>query len=245
MNPIVLCAALPQEVKPLCRRLGIIVPSAKRSIVEGISLDGCSVRVAVSGMGHNRMARLIQSMSHGPVLCWVSLGYAGGLSPDLAVGDCIVGHSVVSEEGVVSSLNSPSQGESCLSDSLYCSAEAVCTPEEKYNLYRRTGAVAVDMESLAIVRVAQARGEPFTWIRVISDAAHETIPPALAQCIGSNGFPDLSAGVKTVFLNPSLLPFMIRMGIRSGTCATRLAEAVLPWMLLYHSPTAQSISADD
>jgi len=240
MNPIVLCAALPDEVKPLCRRLGIVVPTENQPISEGISRDGCAVRVAVSGIGQVRMAQLVQAMPLSPVLGWVSIGFAGGLASKLSVGDCIIGHKVVWEQGDFCFGNESLPSESCLADSLYCSEEAVCTLEEKRTLFQKTGAMAVDMESLAVARVAQSRGEPFTWIRVISDTARETIPPAVGQCIGPMGFPSWIAGMKALLSNPTMLPFMIRFGLRSKKCATRLAEAVIPWLLLYHSPMAHS-----
>lgn len=235
MKSIVFCSALPQEIKPLCRRLRIPAPNPQNPVIIGKTVDGCAVRMAVSGVGRDRMSARIQQIPKTSNLTWVSIGFAGALSPDLAAGDCIIGHTVACLEGTTYAFQHQSVGEIRETDVLLCSDRVIRTPEEKQTLHRKTGAMAVDMESAAIAQYAQQRGESFTWIRVISDTVYETVSPAAMDCIGPDGFPSTTLALKTLLMNPRVLPEFLRLAIRSGKCASRLAEAVLPWMLLFHS----------
>ena len=232
MKPIVFCASLPQEVKPLCHRLGIPVPRPGSWFSEGVTQSGYAVQVIVSGVGRERMKKRLLSMPARSVNCWVSLGFAGGLSSPLSAGDCIIGHRILSSIG--SRLSSCVESES--SDLLYCSDSAICTPREKQKLFLQTGALAVDMESAAVAEHAMRREEPFVWIRVISDTVEESVPQALFQCFSPDGFPSIYNSCKVLLKYPWLTHSLIRMGFRSERGASRLAESVLPWLLLFHSP---------
>lgn len=189
------------------------------------------------------MARLLEDMKHlPPVLCWVSVGLAGGLSPSLAVGDCLIGHAIMAEKGETYSFDSlpghsVSDAKEVPSDILYCSNRAVCHPADKRAVFQETGASAVDMESAAVARFAKQRNEPFTWIRVISDTVHDEIPREMMECLNADGFPSVVAAMRVLLTHPGRLFSFIRLGIRSRACATRMAEAIIPWMLLYHAPS--------
>ncbi len=242
-KPIIFCASIPQEVRPLCRRLGMAAPSPSQRIVEGRSHEGYAVRVAVSGVGRERMTRLLEDMKYlPPVLCWVSVGLAGGLSPGLAVGDCLIGHAVMAEKDEIYSFNSlpghsVSDTKAVPSDILFCSNRAVCLPADKIAVFRETGASAVDMESAAVARFARQRNESFTWIRVISDTADDEIPREMMECLNADGFPSVRAAMRVLLSHPGQLFSFLRYGIRSRQCATRMAEAIIPWMLFYHTPS--------
>ena len=53
---------------------------------------------------------------------------------------------------------------------------AVATAEGKADLYRRSGAFLVDMESHIAARLAHARDVPFAALRVVADPAERTLP---------------------------------------------------------------------
>jgi hypothetical protein len=64
-------------------------------------------------------------------------------------------------------------------------ATPVAATDAKAELFRRTGAVAVDMESAAVAEIAVAHELPFMAIRVVVDTAHDTLPDALVQALGA------------------------------------------------------------
>jgi adenosylhomocysteine nucleosidase len=109
----------------------------------------------------------------------VSAGFAGGLDPGLARGS-VVRASRVIRAGDVTPIDL-ARLESTVTPLLIASVDAVvATVDAKRDLAARTGACAVDMETHAVARVASAAGLPCHSVRVISDAADESLPPEVA-----------------------------------------------------------------
>ena len=67
------------------------------------------------------------------------------------------------------------------------SSRVAATPEAKAALRAATGAVAVDMESAAILEVAAAHGCASMVVRGVSDDARETLPEELLELMGADG----------------------------------------------------------
>jgi hypothetical protein len=150
------------------------------------------------------------------------------LNPALALHTCLAGGDVISADGELfasdfSSYSTPFQPHSIL----YCHPHAVSSVEEKAELFQQTGADAVDMESGAVARHAQGRGEVFAWVKVISDRADERLPAALLECMGRDGFPSTAASLRLVLKRPWLLPVLLRMGVRAGRQGGLLADALM------------------
>lgn len=238
MNPpacLVLCAALPLEVKALCQRLGVPCPAQAGGSVEARLSRGGLVRILVSGVGQRRMREALRSLGEDqPVAAWLSVGLAGGLEPDLRAGDCVMGGEVVcGHEG--EAVSTPAWlGSGCRRDLLLCVETPVASVEEKAQAHLRTGADAVDMESAAVAQWAAERGEPFGFVRIISDAADEPLDPAVLQCLNRQGMPSAGAAMRLLLKRPRLLPTLIQMGRRSQRCSQRLAVQLLA--LLEHNP---------
>src|SRR5439155_10300683 len=87
----------------------------------------------------------------------------------------------------------------------------VLTPAEKAELFRKTGALAVDMESTAIRAAAQQAGVPFIAIRAISDAADEAIDPAVLNLVDPYGKARAWAVFSTLLRRPRLLAQLLRL----------------------------------
>ncbi len=75
-------------------------------------------------------------------------------------------------------------GRICSSDKI------VSTPTEKAELFRQTGALAVDMESDRVRKWAGENGIPFIGIRAISDTADEALDPAVVGLVDEMGDQD-------------------------------------------------------
>ncbi|WP_050990886.1 MULTISPECIES: phosphorylase family protein [Bradyrhizobium] len=122
----------------------------------------------------------------------VSLGLAGGLCDDLSVGDVVVASEIVANGQrfatddewagrLLSDMPSAIYGPVTGSDVAVTSAAA------RYDLARRSGALAVDMESHAIARMAAVNGIPFLAVRVVMDGVQRRVPEAAVSCISSSG----------------------------------------------------------
>ena len=150
----------------------------------------------------------------------ISIGIAGALAVGLPVGQWVVADAVLVD------------GESLPTDPAWTSRLAARLPEaargvllgvnamvadatQKASLHSTTGAVAVDMESHIVARVARRHRLPFAAARVISDAAHHNLPPAVLVGMKSDGGMDLPAVLRSLLANPGQLPVLIRTGLEA------------------------------
>lgn len=147
----------------------------------------------------------------------VSFGVAGALSPRLRPGDCVLASQVSDGDAVLVSHTPWLRAASTkLPDAeigtIAGSAAIIASAADKATLYRRTGALAVDMESHVAARAAAARGLPFIAIRTISDAADQALPPAALAAMTAEGGLDGFAIARSVLSNPLQIPALIRTG---------------------------------
>ena len=91
------------------------------------------------------------------------------------------------------------------------------TAGQKAALRRAGMRIAVDMELHVAARVARHHRRPFVAARVISDAAHRTLPPAARVGMKSGGGVDLPAVLRSLLLAPWQLPALIRTGLEAET----------------------------
>ena len=114
----------------------------------------------------------------------VSFGVAGGLDPSLGAGVVVIASSVIGPDGGAVPVHEPWAKALMRIDGAFDSGavvgsdEPVMTALEKRRLFRRYGALAVDMESHAVAGVARDAGIPFAAIRAIGDPAGRSVPRA-------------------------------------------------------------------
>ena len=179
MNVVGIVAALAAEA----RALGPSKPGfgTPRTLADG-------TWIAVSGIGFAAAGRAAQALADTGATALASWGMAGGLDPALHAGTILLPSQVISADGT--SLPTATHWRARLaaalaarhplaSGKLMSSAVAIVTITEKAAAFRTTGALAVDMESLAVAEVAAARGLPFIAVRVVVDTAHDALPRAV------------------------------------------------------------------
>jgi hypothetical protein len=108
-------------------------------------------------------------VSHEPDLV-LTCGFAGGLNPDLKIGD------VVFEIPQPSTFNLQLSTCGAKPAKIFCADRIATTVAEKKKLRAETGAEAVEMESAAIHAVCAEKHIPCATVRVISDTANEDLP---------------------------------------------------------------------
>ena len=101
----------------------------------------------------------------------------------------------------------------------------VSTPAEKAILFRRTGAIGVDMESAAVAAVAQKRGIPFIVVRAVADGVETTIPQSALNAFDEFGRLNFLKLIQGFVRHPSELFALFRIG-RSYHAAQRTLSAV-------------------
>jgi adenosylhomocysteine nucleosidase len=144
----------------------------------------------------------------------VSFGVAGGLAPHLHTGTCVVGSMIISGTTRFMTDNSWSRNLlQAIPDAVYGPilgvSAPVARPEAKRALHRSTGALAVDMESHVVARIAAARALPMTAVRVITDSAKRELPPVALTAMRANGTIDIAAVIRSMMKAPSELPLLM------------------------------------
>ena len=152
--------------------------------------------LAVSGMGSTAAAQSARALVGAGASALVSWGMAGGLDPALAAGTVFLPTEVVSTEGDVVTtdlrwrerLGEAIRGQAPVTHGrLLTSRKSVGSCADKANLFRQTGAAAVDMESLAIAEIARVHQLPFIAVRVIVDSAADALPRAVTAAADAEG----------------------------------------------------------
>ena len=165
----------------------------------------------------------------------LSCGIAGALDPALKVGDVVAyspnkplsfrggdrGGAVPASGSLVDSPHpNPSPEEEGLAMAfpgaqpglIIGQDHIAASVAEKAALHAQTGALAVDMETHIAARVAARHGLPFAAIRVISDTAHEALPPAALVGMNPDGSMALGKVLASLARTPAQLPALIRTG---------------------------------
>ena len=181
----------------------------------------------VSGMGRERAKQAAHRLVEENVDRLISFGSAGALSPELKPGDLVQPEEVRAAERkypVNTCLSEPAkqrlgrQDIAVRNGPMACADKEIATTDAKQELFRQTGAVAVDMESAGMLDAAEQEGLAVSVLRVITDSADMALPPAVLRRIDDFGrlnFPGLGLDLAA---SPGQIPAAIRLG-----CASRRA----------------------
>jgi len=171
--------------------------------------------VAVAGGGDALSLAAKLDALHGDIKGVISIGLGGGLSPLLKAGEIVIGDQVIAgpetfrcderwRVALAAKLPQAHQGPVAASGTILENREG------KAALYAKTGALAVDMESAAAARFAQARHLPFAVLRVISDDARHVLPPAALVAMKPDGGIALMRVLGSLLRHPLQVPALVR-----------------------------------
>ena len=148
----------------------------------------------------------------------VSFGIAGGLAPNLPTGAIVVARSVLSNGG--RHLCDPHWLErlrhrlpTASSADIFGVDAPLADPRRKASLGTETGAVAVDMESHIVARLAARHGVPFAAVRIISDPVERSLPPAALVGMRPDGKADIPAVLRSLWRTPRQLRPLVRTAL--------------------------------
>lgn len=152
----------------------------------------------------------------------VSIGLAGGLAPDLAAGTVIDALAVVTDTDSYAAHTLPALNGH--RGAVFGAQTAVLSVADKRALHQRTGAVAVDMESLGVARAARDLGVPLSVLRVIADPAHRSVPAYAAQCLRPDGSVSPGPVLRALLARPGRLGEVLALRAQSSTAHAQLAR---------------------
>jgi len=184
----------------------------------------------ISAANSKLLARRLRAV--GPDVCGiVSLGLAGALAPIPEVGDALIGTHVVTDREHYAC--DPGWSKILRTKLPEAHSVVIAGVEEpamhmsaKRDLFRDTGAHAVDMESHVAARFAHERGLPFVVLRVVSDDCHRTLPPAALERLSLKGNPRLFAILGSLWREPDQFGELMRTAREAGTAFKTLLRCL-------------------
>lgn len=188
-------------------------------------LAGTGIMTVAGGGDANRLEALLDAAA--PHAAWiVSAGLAGGVDPALKVGDIVLATEVRTSPNAIGAAprtqSKPIDTQQLCAllpeariGAVYADGAAVGSVAGKGALFAATGAIAVDMESHVAARVAARHRLGFVALRVISDAAAHTLPPAAMAGMALDGSMAIRPVLASLARDPSQLPALIRTALAS------------------------------
>jgi len=162
----------------------------------------------------------------------ISWGCAAALGETLKPGDLVLADTLIDAEGTQINIDSDwlkltknrllTTGIKVHTGSLAESSRIVATSKDKKHLHTQTGAIALDMESVAAAKIAQLNNLPFLAIRTIADPVNMDLPQAINHSLNDEG--DIVLGKLLLFiaLHPAELPGLIKLGLHFNAAKNTL-----------------------
>jgi adenosylhomocysteine nucleosidase len=214
---VLILTAVMIEANAVAAALGADCPAPGRPTVA--TRDGLSIELHVIGIAGKGLAEVRPQESPTVV---IMAGLAGGLDPSLKIGDVVI------DGGAGDLIAMPD----CRRGRIHTTRRVVSAPQDKADLFRTTGASAVDMENDIVREWARGRGAEFIAIRAISDRADQSLDATLLRIVDEWGRPRVPALVRALLSRPSLLTQLLRLGSDSKKAARWLGTAVQEWVLV-------------
>lgn len=169
----------------------------------------------VCGIGPSAAGKAAGLMLFQKIDCLISWGTAAALTEDVFMGDLIIPEYIHAESGDiyqtddVCSCNLKKKINSGLvkmhTGLLAETGVVLENPAQKAELVRKTGAIAADMESAAIMQVAQKNSLPCIAVRTVVDESDNAVPAELTRHIDIFGEPDIPGIITEFLLRPRLI----------------------------------------
>jgi len=186
----------------------------------------------VCGIGRDAADAAAKTLLGLNIEALVSWGTAGALSPDLRSGDLLLpenflagdGRFLVTDKAWLERIRQALQPASLtIHNGHMTEAREILTGmASKRELHLRTGALATDMETAAILENATAGKVPCIAIRTVVDEAHLTIPVALVKHLDRYGRAGPAGWILEVFRAPRLIGELYRLGTAMHKAMTTL-----------------------
>ncbi len=152
----------------------------------------------------------------------VSTGYCGALDPTLEIGDIIVATQVL--DSATQDLIPCGELDHPIHGTVLSQDRIATNMEEKAQLFRQTGARAVEMESAGVALRAKRAGLPFYCIKVVTDTATESFAFDFNRMRTIEGRLARGKIMIHALAHPNLVPGLLRLKRRSEEVARALGE---------------------
>ena len=185
--------------------LGIVaaLPEEAECLTGVRPVPGCQLRISasvwlkLSGIGAARAARSASVLVEQGASALLSWGGAAGLTPNLGPGDLLVPARVITSDGKILPIDVDWHRRLCAAltpipdiSPLVEVNHILLEPQDKTRTGELTGAVAADMESAAVTRVAAESGVSSLVLRVVVDPSFMPVPASARAAVTMSGARD-------------------------------------------------------
>jgi adenosylhomocysteine nucleosidase len=217
VRPVLVLTAVDVEARGLARLLAL--PRVLSSDFPHFAAG--ALEIACVGLRAGHIARAERCR---PPSLVISAGTCGALAPTLAAGDLVVPETVVGPGGVRYA-TAPLPGNAA-AGTLVTVADVVHSGAHKGRLWMDTGALAVDMESAAILAWAQARGVMGAVVRAVSDTSERGVPADLAAVVADDGRVRTLRAVTAVLARPRAAADAMALRTTTNAALKAIAQAL-------------------
>jgi len=191
-----------------------------------VELTGREAFLVANGAGSSRVSQAVDvARGFGKLGLICSMGYCGALEAEMKVGAIFVAERIETGDGAYAAVRPQSARQHHVG--VLASLNRVAqTADEKREL-RARGASAVDMEAGGVARKAVELEVPLCCIKSVTDLAEENFHLDLNGALRSDGRFDTMRLIADSCRRPlSLLPELVRLGMRSRTASRTLGEFI-------------------
>jgi adenosylhomocysteine nucleosidase len=195
----------------------------------------------IAGIGRQNAEKSVRSFlrSVSPRLVF-TCGFAGGLNPNLKIGDVVFEFPFRRDEFHESQISPPvlvwDSWNSSLRNKLlaagakpakfFCADRVATTVAEKKKLRAETGADVVEMESAAIHAVCAEKNIPCVTVRVVSDTAGEDLPLDFNALARPDKRLDFGKLAWAIARSPGKIGALMALQKQTGFAARQLARVL-------------------
>jgi uridine phosphorylase len=175
----------------------------------------------ITGMGRrNASTRFREMLTQITPQRVITCGFAGGLNPELKIGDVLFDEDFDAKVGDELKLLGARPAV------FHCSTRVAVTALEKAELWRSTRADAVEMESSVIRTICRERGIPSATVRVISDTAQENLPLDFNALMTAEQKISMLKLARALLKTPRSVPRLLELQRNTRVAARRLADVL-------------------
>jgi len=192
-----------------------------------------NILVACSGAGPENATKASQLLINKGAKRLISWGCAAALKVNLHPGDLVLPQTLITEEqrqfsnlhintpwleNVLDHLSPLNPYTGPLAESSFIVAESA----DKKLIHKQTRAIALDMESIAVAKIAIEYKIPVLVIRCIADPVSMSLPKAVSYALNKQGDIILAKLLWFLLTHPSELPGLIKLGLHFNAAKNKL-----------------------
>ncbi len=226
MKRVAIIAAMAGELKPLIQCGFTKVPTSQKTVhLWRMETTGVEWIAACAGMGAEAARRAFAAAEAGGKLDGViSMGWVGALQENIYARNFLIPNVVVDAQTGERFILAEREKNTVL-----VTAAHVADESEKRRLAASYNADAVDMESAAVVRLAEMRDIPVCCMKVVTDEVGLKLPD-LNRFIDKMGQMQMSKFLCYIALRPQYWAPLAKLGKASEDGAKYLSSAIFNFM---------------